>query len=245
MANFGPAGGKPTDLERVEFMGHCKRILRDQGFEIRQVSDPSLVESIAAEIKKPYLTKVLDPLQGDYTQNNCFWFILYRSDDSSRRAVGMLGARVDVLEKDEFIKFIKHQAKRLYGKGGNEALEDHVFPPPFYEIVGKAVYIGDLFIDPEFRGRTNINLRALLLLVMGLANYKWGFDWLYAFVRSSDAEHGYFQRYCFAQTYPGALSWVTPPAERTDSDYFGCVRDQDLDYLIAQTLARPGLLLSD
>lgn len=233
---------RPSDISRIEFVGICMGILREQGFHVRQVSDPRVVRDIVKQVQKPYLTKILDPLQGDYTEHNCFWLVLYRLDDASQRPVGMLGARQDTLQRGEFVRFIEDQARRLYAEGGADALGQRLYPPPFYEIEGNTVYVGDLFIDPDFRGPENINLRALLLLTMGLAHSKWAFKWLYAFVRSRHADSGYFQRYCFSQTYPGALTWITPPAERSDSDYFGCVRDQDLYYLISQTLRCPGML---
>lgn len=229
-----------TALELSQASNLCLDRLLKVGISVEQCTDFQQIRQDAEYLKKPYFTKQLSSDFNDFTLNNAFWLRIFHSESIGKKSlIGLVGARKDIIEVGEFSGLLERQMNRLYGDGSESPLLSKTNPPVFDNIYGNVVYIGDLYIVEEHRGRDKIDKRALLVLLFILAQMRWSFDWLYAFVRKEHGERGYLVTYGFTRIYLAALLWKSPPPERDDSDQLACIDKDDLSYLVRRMLDVP------
>ncbi len=234
---------RATILELTESSEICRKRLLKMGITVELTTDFAQVQRDASKLKKPYFTRQLSSSFQEFTEETAFWFRIFHGIESNERSlIGLVGGRRDVLAQNEFIPLFERQAKRLFGEGETVPFLSELYPPVFEKMSGTVVYIGDLFIDAHFRGRKNLDKRALLLLLFITAQIRWSFDWLYAFVRQDHGERGYLVTYGFTRVYLAALLWKKPPPERDSSDLLACIDRDDLAYIVHRLLNVPDKL---
>ncbi len=230
-------------LEMIEASEICRQRLLQKGITVELTTDFTQIQKDAFGLNKPYFTRQLSSQFHEFTTENAFWFRIYHgSKPSDRTLIGLVGGRKDVIAPHEFIPLIERQAKRLFGGGEAVPFASKVYPPVFERMSGTVVYIGDLFVEEQHRGRSKFDKRALLLLLFITAQLKWSFDWLYAFVREEHGERGYLVTYGFTHVYLAALLWSNPPPERSNTDLLACIDRADISYTVRRLLDVPDIL---
>lgn len=218
-----------TALDTADLAGSLIASARASGIVYEMHTDFSEINRICESMGKPYNTHLIDPLFHDFTKANCFWLLARFEGDP----IACIGLRLDNFAKGEFVKFLDRQYSRVYFSKGCGAIDTTYCPPPFHEIEGPTVYVGDLFVKQEYRGRDNaFRLGEMILLAQTLSYSEWEFRWLYAFIRDRDAFGGKPALYHSALQYPSAVRWIEEPSLRANDDWFVCSRKNDFEFLI-------------
>lgn len=219
-----------TALDTADLAGSLIASARASGIAYQMHTDFGETNKMCEEMGKPYNTHLIDPLFHDFTKANCFWLLALLDGDP----IACIGLRMDKFAQGEFVNFLDRQYSRVYYSKSFGAINTTLCPPPFHEIEGSTVYVGDLFVKPEHRGREKaFKLDEMILLAQTMAYSQWEFRWLYAFIRDRDAHGGKPALYRSTLQYPSAVKWVDAPPLRSDDDWFVCLRKSDFEFVIA------------
>ena len=102
---------------------------------------------------------------------------------------------------------------------------------------GRLAYIGELFVQPNFRGSRK-RLRYLMILLHCCIATRWRADWTYAMMRNRDVMAGLGTTYGFTFQLPGVARWQHPsPPGRGDSEWLVALSADDFSHTTAHYAA--------
>ncbi len=235
-----------TSGELVDALELCRDRLRKTNMDVVQTHDLDTIMRDMDGVKKTYLTKQLDPRSNDFHSDNAFWLKITEGIDlrqsGARETLGMAGARMDLVPPGEFPRYFSNQMFRLYSAHQqDQVLDEQEFPPEFYAMGGRVVYLGDFFMRTDKRG-VSFDKTAFTMCLYLFAMLEWRFDWLYLFIRQSHAAKGYFSHYNMPISYPASILWKNGPPERSDTDNIGILNKDALGWMVRRLLIRSDLL---
>lgn len=191
-----------------ETVHHCLSALADEGFSVVQSTDYQLVVDQLFDLGKAYITPNMSPAVNDFTEENCFWLLLYHGSE----LVGGLAVRKDALGRERLSSFWPRLMKRQYG-GGSRDLIIQVAPSVDCAMGGTLAYFGDLIISPKFRSKGD-HLRFFAIYAQMIAQLEWSADWHYSFIQLRRAHLGGAFAFGYMRTMPGAQTWIRPTENR-------------------------------
>lgn len=221
-----------NQIEQFRLAAICLEHLSSEGFCLKQTSSPLLARQWIAEVGKSYLTPFLDPENNDFTERNHFWLSLQKDG----RAVLIGGARFDVLEGEPITEFWRRTNRRNYKVGAEDPVQ--TFSPLCDDaIVGRVVYLGDMYGIPEVRGSVN-RLRCFLAIAHLAVMSKWAPDTIYAFMRQGDMDRGADRNYGFLNAIPAAQVWAYKAPHRASSEWCVYNRKTELGHAVVALVER-------
>ena len=172
---------KTFTLELIQEANRALNVLTNQGFTVENSFDQAQISKFQDAIGKGYMTKVLDPLNNDFTGANSIWQLVKFKGE----AVAMGGARMDDLGDESLLDFLPRSISRQYAKDNRI----QSVSPLLREVTGKVVYLGDMYAAKAFRGSVD-NLKAAVQLFQITLILNWNPDWMYSFLRERDVNRG-------------------------------------------------------
>jgi hypothetical protein len=154
--------------------------------------------------------------RNDFTQGDAFWLFLTQEG----RMVGGAAACHYDLRGDDFDSFLRRTSAQQYGRA--DPIQ-HVARPVLDRLHGQLIYIGELQLHPDFRGKAPV-LRAYAGMILALAALKWPFDAIYAIIPK--AHRRLIEVYGFNWWVDHAITWrgTPPPGRRNDHILCGMTR---------------------
>lgn len=234
-----------SKLELCEHIALCQAVLAEAGLTTHMSTDMHEAYHIirASQLGenasvKPYLTDFMNPDQFTYTSGNCFWVIATNKDD---KIIATVAFRLDTLGTAT-LRTLHDQILRFkYPDEDHLTIDPSRLPPIADSLNGTIAFVAELWMDPKHSGRHRANTIAFASLTLTLALLNWpNLDHIYGFVRNRDAMLGAVQRYGFAHSYPGCLSYSSPISQHDGDLYF--VHNTHSDVVSAirrRTIVRP------
>ncbi|MEM7076688.1 MAG: hypothetical protein AAGA28_02395 [Pseudomonadota bacterium] len=198
------------------------------GCEIETVTDFVAAEALVRANGKEGVTAKLSAEFNDFTQESGFWLVM-RDQGEFAAAVA---TRCDDVGREKMGDYMVRTMRRHYPHPSGEALIGFTdrLPAGFY---GRMAYIGELFVQPRYRGSRR-RLRHLMLLLHCCIASKWSVDWTYAMMRDRDVMAGFATTYGFTMQLPGVAQWAHPPPPgRGDSEWLVAVSSEHLGHMLS------------
>lgn len=203
------------DLIELEIMRRAAphlSTLEADGFQIFAPKDFTQIQDLVRQTGRGQQTPMMSIARNDFTLGNAFWLFLMVDG----KCVGGCAAHMIDLREESFDNYLRRTSKEQYQR--DEDPIDTIAEPVGQEIRGRVVYIGELELHPEFRGRLRA-LTAYTKVMQALIAVKWpDFDWMMAFV---PLDHSKLTGlYGFTWQMPYAIHWKKPaPEGRLDSHW--------------------------
>lgn len=201
----------------------CLARLSAQGIEVRAIEDIEKWEAELVMLGKRPNHPMISPGWHDFTFPEAFGLIFQRDGAS----IGGVAARFHDLGREPLGAYWARSYKRLYGGGEFIPVESPAMRAS-RDVIGKVVYLGELFITKEERKEAG-DLSALVMnYLFLLCAVRWRPNWLYGFVRHEDAVRGKPTQYGFPIVCPGAQTWHEKIEERSTGEFFVAISCDDL-----------------
>lgn len=197
-------------LNRLKFAALCIDQLAANGVSVDEVTDRREMSRVIEAVGKPYVTPMLSLFRNAFTDDG-FWLVGYK--DGSPVFAG--GARSERLSGRPAADYLEHLISAAYGEAWTGSAS--LIPEVSARLTGSLAYFGDLFVSPKFRGNRS-NLRYFTGLGHALVQEKWHPDHTYCFVRERDAMRGAHLMYGFTDVIQRPVTWIDPPAPRSDTE---------------------------
>ena len=228
---------KVCELTVALLAAECVSRLAEAGIHVEQTSDFEQALDLVKLMDKPYLTDFMSPRKNDFFEANCFWLLL--RDDKGGPS-GMVGARMDDTGREPLSAYSVRKLRNMFPDESGVPVRPDRLPRIAYEIMGKVVYTGDLFVGPGLRSTNRQMLRTLVLLLYCTICLKWqDFDWLYAFLRDRDVARGAAWLYHFPRIYPMAHSWTLRPSVETGEHWLAAMDRLEFADVLGTYLVAP------
>lgn len=179
--------GRLSAAKKFQMLDFCTRRLNERGIRYEQIQDSEQAARRIRAMKRPEPMPLLSVDHRDFEETNSFWLFLV---DDQNNDIGSVGARIDNLGNRSLADHWRRLARRILG--------DNVegFPSIPATISGKAIYIGDMFLDRELRGEDG-PVRAAIFAMYILSSMEWpDFDYIYAVVNEVFVGQGSAAKYC-------------------------------------------------
>ncbi len=214
----------------------CKERLASSGLSIQQVFDPEAARIRLSALSKTPSRPASSVLENDFTEENSF-FVFFQSEGKD---VGCVSTRMDNIGSKRFEDFWAALVRRLYTDREDFPVDtNHRLP---FALTGKIVYIGDMYLDPEYRGLDNLHLRAALYAIYLLALDQWpDLDGIYALFIERFANEGYLTTYLASESVMAPQLFSQKIEGRDDSDWLSVMWPDRLMYWSELFLSRPDL----
>ena len=200
------------ELELTKQAGRYLQALQTAGFDLIAPDDYSQIESLVLATGRKAQTPMLSVSRNDFTRGDAFWLFLSLSGGG---VVGGCAARFYDLRGEEFEAYLRRTSRWQYDRETDPILS--VAPPVAREIGGRLVYLGELEIHPEHRGKAKV-LKSYFRMLQALAAMKWDFDWMYAFVPDDHVK--LTDAYGFTWKMPRAITWRDPEPQGRRNDHW-------------------------
>lgn len=200
------------ELEIVRRAAPHLSSLQADGFEIYAPRDFTEIQELVRQTGREKQTPMMSIARNDFTLGSAFWLFLMVDG----KCVGGCAAHMIDLRDESFEHYLRRTSKEQY-QCEEDPIES-VAAPVAKEIKGRVVYIGELELKSEYRGRLR-SLTAFTRVMQALIAVKWpDFDWMYAFV---PLDHSKLTGlYGFTWQMPYAIRWKKPaPEGRLDSHW--------------------------
>ena len=210
-------------------------LLKGLGVELREEVNFRQLEAELLLTEKRQLTEHFRRTLNTYTAETAHWLGGY---DAAGKLVSVCAARIDRLGEDNLVDHWREYWTRCYdGTDGSMraelAEEQHAFGK---EVVGDVVYLGDMWVAEEHRGKGVAELHARAALINALL--RWRPKWFYAWTFRELAESGFPQRCGFNRVHPGII-WSVPPKTIAPDLCAMFARDSDIRDLVQQLRSEP------
>jgi GNAT superfamily N-acetyltransferase len=205
----------------LTFASTCLISLDRLGFTISVTEDLDGWQARMIEIGKPSNHPMMSPQWHDFAHPEAFGVQL----SANGNLVGGVAARYHDLGQETLGQYWGRSYKRLYGNGADIPVHSPARKAAT-EVTGKVVYLGELFVTPDFRSTGGAALVMNYLFL--LCAIRWKPSWIYGFIRQKDVLSGKPLQYGFSCIYPGAQTWINPPRERSTGEYLALLQSQEL-----------------
>jgi GNAT superfamily N-acetyltransferase len=213
-----PGGGgrkSGVGMNYVQVMEAYARLragLADLHLQLDEGADFGRALELVNEMGRAGLTEHFSPDLNTYTPPVAFWL---RAVDGGGATVAFAAARLDDLGPMTLVDYWRAYWRRCYpaASGRCELAADQ--PAFSAAVTGRVVYLGEMWVHPDWRGRGLASLFAPAIQLLALA--RWEPDWLYVWMRPSLYRSGFDNLTCaFSRVYPRGIHWRTPPATIDD-----------------------------
>lgn len=187
-------------LELISFGAPIIDALKAAGYEPLVVNDFDQVSELAHETGKTGSTPMMQIDRNDFVKGEAFWLFL-RKDG---RCVAGLAAKFFDLSNESLESYWRRTSKGQYQR----AFDPITTVDPMVGLLrGRMVYVGELIVDEDYRGKTAVLTRFARLMQL-LASNEWRFDWMFGFISE---EHTVLNRlYGFSMLVRHAITWADP-----------------------------------
>lgn len=195
------------------------------GYTVQATTDFEEIKRLVPLTGRERQTPMMAVTRNDFTAKRAFWLFLYKDGE----VIGGVAAKYDCLGDESFTSFMRRTSREQYGTEGEAIIE--IARPAEDLIRGNLIYIGELELHPEHRGKLAL-LEAVIKVLQALCAVKWpGFDWMYAFIPEEHLRIAYL--YGFYVTIPEAIIWTPPsPPGRLDSHAMVTVEGRHIEHLM-------------
>lgn len=201
---------------------------------VRLHSEVQDMEKVAEQVGKgvvgPHFARSLN----DIPPGHLMFVAAYSDDD---RPVGMVAARYDDKPGWDLRQFLAAHWARLYPAENPGTYAEFAHDSSMYAsgLTGPFSYIGDGWINEQFRGMSLLaNLQKLLIL---LAYDEWKPKLTYGWMRPDKVLSGYAARWGYSIVYPCGITWRVPPKQKDLRDvYFVAADNRGIRQLVLNQL---------
>ncbi|WP_417668656.1 hypothetical protein [Roseibium sp.] len=178
------------------------------------------------------LTEQFSPKLFDFSPDNAF-FLLVR--ERGGEVASVQAARLDHLQGLSLAEFWKSQQRRIYCDPypGQSPELGQMHCPDAFEITGRCVYHGNMWLTPAWKGKRLG--QPLCRLGQLIAYSKWPLDYIYCFIESALVSRGFAAHQGYAHIAPAGTDWIKVPEHIHADDYLCWNRPRDLDHLARVT----------
>ncbi|NBN78704.1 hypothetical protein GWI72_10540 [Microvirga tunisiensis] len=196
----------------MEAYARLRQGLVDLGLRLEEGADFSHAVAFAMEMGRTGLTEHFSPDLNTYTPPGAFWL---RAIDATGATVALAAARLDDLGPMTLADYWRLYWRRCY-PGPDGRCELAAAQPAFSAAVsGRVVYMGEMWVHPDWRGRGVAALFAPAIQMLSLA--RWEPDWLYVWMRPGLYGAGFDNLTCaFSRVYLRGIRWAVPPTTVDD-----------------------------
>lgn len=199
---------QPTYWIALRAMNESLRKLAEVGVEVEVTSDADMIARSVHEVRKDYISPLLDPQKNDFTDQNYFWIIAKK--EGVPVAVG--GGRLDCVA-DQLDQQLLSAFKRGYGENTLLSVSNSVIR----ELKGRVCYLGDLYI-PNGRGLMKSVRPHFLVIANYISSQHFHADVTYSFMRQSDVFRGGADINGFTCRIQTPVVWGKLPSSRCNSE---------------------------
>lgn len=186
--------------------------------------DFALFRQMCAETEKQTVSEQFSPAKFDLLSNNSFWITV---KTLSGQLVCTQALRLDDIGSHTLADLWAGQQPRVYGgKIG------HLHAPTVFQISGRVVYHGEMWVEAEFR-----KLRfggIMTMLGQLLAVTQWRPDYVYIFMCRELAERGFAYQVGYSHQQVAGTHWLEAPDGIDPSDLILWNSAADIDFLARQ-----------
>lgn len=209
-----------SDLILNVAIGSIYLELLDQGFRVEQSHDFDEFKKICGERDNRPVSAHADLDLFDFSEGNGFFLIVY---DEQNKVVATIAAKFDSLKRTNLAQFWQQRLPRLYG-GSIRAIRS----PAAFDITGKVVYLGDMWVQSGNPARGLGFLLPRLSLLYSLS--KFDPDFCYALHQPRMAERRSIE-IGFSHCQRRAIDWEQLPEDFNDDFWISYSRSDDLHHL--------------
>ncbi|MBS8259473.1 hypothetical protein DYI23_04500 [Roseibium polysiphoniae] len=226
-----------NEIEINRAISYYREEVERHGLFVEEAHDFELLAEICArrderEGVDHSLTEQFSPKLFDFSPDNAF-FLLVR--DADGEVASVQGARLDHLSGISLAGFWQTQQRRIYCDPYPDQVPElgQAHCPEAFEITGKCVYHGNMWLTPAWKGK---RLGQPLCRLGQLVAYaKWPLDYIYCFIESALVSKGFAAHQGYAHISPTGTDWIKAPEHIHGDDYLCWNRPRDLDHLARTT----------
>ena len=191
------------ELSLIRHSGQHVADLNAAGYEVVAPSDFAEISEMVSATGRNQQTPMMSLNRNDFTRNDAFWVFLLENG----RPVAGTAARYTDLGGESFESYFRRTSREQYGRDKDPV--DRIAAPVLERLDGRLIYLGELELHPEHRGRPR-QLFRLTRVLMAMSVLKWpSFDAIYAFVPKHHVKLA--DGYGFSWKVPRAITWTDPP----------------------------------
>jgi len=219
---------KPSPLNATRYASLLEETLKCSGIDVTEGRDFKGFVAAWDEIgAKNSISPPFDPRYVDIDPGDLLWFEA-RKDG---QLIALQGLRKETISTP-LARHIDQQYRRIYcdpDVGGCEII-DHA--PGAFEITGKIVYHGGLYIVKSHRGNALVKPFARLAVVLALL--EWNPDYYWGFVEQGLIESGYSIKIGYLHAQPSGTQWKNgSPGGIREYDWLVWSTNEDISYMCA------------
>lgn len=225
-------------LSAVKAIAHLLDQAKENGLELEISSDFEELRHVRREVRGDVVSPMFDAEISLLDDDRAFW---HSARLASGRIVALQAFRLDIVHPN-LAEWALGWMAGLYLKRKELVLPRRVDPPfntRAHIMSGKLVYHGELWIDRHHRNRHCFDIfpRAGMLL----AYLKWLPNGLWSLVSESMATRGHMVRMGYGHLERGFFSWEWEPNGAEAVEWVGLADHNQLEHLIADTIATEAL----
>lgn len=214
------------NLFELNVIRHCGRHvaeLKQAGFDVVAPADFSEIAQLVQATGRRKQTPMLSLERNDFTRKDAFWLFLMQD---GQPVAGTAALQID-LGGEGFDSYLRRTSRAQYGREGDPIRG--IAPPVQDLLTGRLIYLGELELHPDHRGRVR-QLYRFARVMMGMAALKWpDFDAFYAFVPKEHIKLA--DGYGFSWKVPRAITWADPvPKGRRNDHWLVASRRVDFEH---------------
>ncbi|MEX0285128.1 MAG: hypothetical protein AB3N23_11005 [Paracoccaceae bacterium] len=201
-----------VELNIIRHSGKHLAELTAAGLEVVAPTDFAQIADMVEATGRNRQTPMLSLNRNDFTNRDAFWLFLMKDG----QPIAGTAARYTDLGGESFDSYLRRTSKEQYGRQSDPILS--VAPPVVSALQGRLIYLGELELHPDHRGRP-WQLYRYARIMMGMAVLRWpNFNALYAFVPKQHLKLA--DGYGFSWKVPRAITWADPVPEGRLNDHW-------------------------
>lgn len=190
--------------------------LQEAGYKIIQSSDFYAFQKICKKREGRPISELSNPESFELTNGNSFYLVAY---DKKSAVAGTIACTYETIGRENLAQFLSRRLPRVVG---GELGDFHA--PGMYDVKGRIVYHGDLWVDQRHNGKTLGRLLPQLALL--LAQSQFDPDFSYAFFAPRMVKSSRIIEMGYRSVHQRAIDWETVP-EGFNEDFWLAYSSRD------------------
>jgi len=203
------------NLYELDIIRHCgthHAELNAAGYDIVAPSDFADIGRMVDETGRRKQTPMMALNRNDFTRRDAFWLFLLHNG----KPVAGTAARYTDLSGEPFQAYMRRTSREQYRRDKDPIVS--IAEPVLQNVSGRLIYLGELELHPQHRGKVKLLYRFVRVL-MGMAALKWpDFNMIYAFVPKEHVK--LTDGYGFTWKVPRAITWTDPVPKGRLNDHW-------------------------
>ncbi|MFN4008438.1 MAG: hypothetical protein ACK4K8_00650 [Pannonibacter sp.] len=223
-----------STLVAAEALGRLTGEIRAAGLTLEESADFAAFEQAAQASEDQYLMEDFSSRFFDLHASNAFWIGVR---DGEGKVASLQAAKVEDLRDRPLAVFWQQQQRRIFADPtGGTARLGGAHAADAFELSGRIVYHGNLWLRRDLRGRGLAEKLTQTGFLVALL--KWQPDWLYGLMAETNALKGFGLRVGYRRFAPRGTHWIVPPAHIRPDDWLVWSSRADLVTLARDLSAR-------